>query len=256
MPDIIWKGKSSLFTAGVNTVLVEQPDSPEFNYGEVPTCTRKYKGLHSLCKSSALYSGTLGTGDMDGWTVKSSKVTRAPRQIGLLEVQWQMTGAIGSGGGEGGGGELQLPQDEYGLQPFDINPKIERHSIYADFDEEQWAEVRAVVDGTISDDRERFVASLTPLQTALVEKLHRGQENYYLAGWTYSWSTHHWDVPTLSAGGFLETPGGPLAGYLGSGIHWLRQADSLEFNGTTNKRTMTWIGGPVGHWDTDFYTTV
>jgi len=245
MPAIIWKGKSDLFTAGVNTVLVEQADSPEYVFGEKVTCVRKFKGLHSLCVSSAISRGAIGTGDMAGFWVTRSLVRRQARQIGELVIEYE---AYDSSSG------ASLPPDEYGLHPFEVNPKTEQHPLFASLTEAERELVRGWVDAPDPTTRATNKALVTgALAQQLGGKLLSGIETYYLAGWTYSWSLYSWSIPTVVDGGYVETPGGPLNGYLGSGVDWLRQADDLTFDGSNHKLTRTWLGGPTGQWDADLY---
>jgi hypothetical protein len=247
MPTIVWKGNPALFTAGVNTVLVEQPDSPLYTFDDLPTCVRRYRGLHSLCLSSGLYKGTLGTGAMAGWIVKKSTIKREAKQIGELTIDWQMLATAGESG------SLQLPADEFDLQPFEVNPKTEQHPFFSALDDEKRVAVRTVVDSEATKDRATKLAALDSLSLNLAQKLMKGRDSYYLAGWTYTWTTYSWDLPTAMAGGVIEAPAGPLAGYFVGTIDWLRQADSLQPTPTHFKLTKTWLGGPNGHWDTDLY---
>jgi hypothetical protein len=245
MPTIIWKGTSALFTAGVNTTLVEQPDSPEYTFGEKVSCVRKFRGLHSLALSSAPAHGALGSGTMAGFKVASSIVRRLPRQIGELTINYE---ANDSSSG------ASLPPDEYGLHPFEVNPKTEQHPLFLTLTEAEREAVRGWVDAPDPTTRAANKALVVgALAQQLGGKLLQGIETYYLAGWTYTWSLYSWSIPTVVDGGYVETPGGPLDGYLGTGVDWLRQADDLDFDGTKHKLTRTWLGGPTGHWDADLY---
>lgn len=247
MPSVIWKGRADLFTDGVNTTLLETPDSPQYTFGERTTCIRKFRGLHSLCLSSAVPRGAIGTGDMAGFYVSQCQVNRMPKQVGELIISYE---AYSSSSG------ATLPPDEYGLRPFEVNPKIERHPLFADLTDEEREDVRAWVDAPDPTTRAANKLLVTDATAQLLgQKLLKGLESYYLAGWTYSWSLYSWTIPTLTNGAYIETPGGPLAGYLGTGVDWLRQADDMEFDGFKYKLTRTWLGGPTGHWDTDIYPT-
>ncbi len=246
MPSIVWKGKADLFTGGVNTVLVEQPDSPEYVLGERVTCVRRYRGLHSLCVSSALAKGTLGSGSMSGYIVTQSVVKRLPKQIGELVISYE---ANASGSGQ------QLPPDEYSLKPFEVNPRIESHPAFSTLDEDDQEKVRAWIDAPDPATKAKLKLLVTDATAQLLgQKRLKGIETYYLAGWTYTWSLYSWTIPTLVDGGYIETPSGPLSGYLGSGLDWLRQADDLDYNGTHYKLTRAWLAGPSGHWDADLYS--
>jgi len=249
---IVWKGKSSLFTAGVNTVLVEAPDSPKYTFATPFTCIRKFTGLHSLCIASAPFPRSYGVGSMAGWMIKQSTVDRKPKQIGELTIEYVGAGGDSGGGGDPGPGAI-LPPDEYGLHPFEVNPKLEQHPLFASLDRATRAAVRTAVDSQTSATRDSSYTGLSTLAKKLADKLLEGKETYYLAGWTYTWSTYSWAIPGLTDGGTIETPGGPLASYLGTGVDWLRHADDLDFNGQHHKKTLTWLGGPAGHWDSELY---
>ena len=247
MPTVTWKGSSSYMTAGVNTTLVEQPNSPTYVFGEKTKCTRRFKGLHSLCLSSAPAKGALGSGAMTGYYVVQSTVTREPKQVGELVIEYE---AYASSSG------ATLPPDEFSLKPFETNPKLERNPFFATLTKDDLDQVRDCIenaDPALRLDVYNTLALSVPLAADLVDKLLAGQETYYLAGWTYSWSSYSWTIPTVSDGGTIETPGGPMTGLLGTGIDWLRQADDLDFDGSKYKLTKTWLGGPDGHWDTDLY---
>jgi hypothetical protein len=261
--DLVWKGKASLFTGDVNTVLVEDADSPQYNFGEKITCTRKYSGLHSLCLASALYKGISGIPanlppaygglDMTGWYVAKSTVNKRDKQIGHLIVEWE-----GPSYGFGSYPETTKP-DTWSLTPTDINPRIELHTRYAAFTKEERAAIRAWVDAPNEEDRDEALASLPAVVNSarlsmayeLGEKILSGQDSYYIAGWTYTWTSYYWAIPAVSDGGRIETPTGPMAGLLGTGLVWLRKADEADFDGTIYKLTRTWLG--ADKWDTDLY---
>lgn len=251
MPTVVWKGKSSLFTAGVNTTLVEQPDSPQYVLGEKAVCVRKFKGLHSLCISSAVGRGTLGTGSMSGWMVSKCTINRLPKQIGELVIEYE---AFASGSG-GPGGSLVLPPDEFDLNPFEINPRIERNPYFNDLDSDMRKKVEIAVQSRKSLGSPEYDA-LNALGLILAAKITKGIETYYKVGWTYTWTTYSWDEPaSVDGGGYIDSPAGPLSSLLSgaSGYDWLRQADVLTNNGSYYKLTQSWMGANDGHWDTDLY---
>jgi hypothetical protein len=95
----------------------------------------------------------------------------------------------------------------------------------------------------------------TAVMNMLIEKLTKGQETYYLAGLKYTWTRHFYDPQAINRGGYIEQPGGPLAGYLPYDFDWLRNCDRQQPVGTGGvyKVTYSWVGGPSGHWDRDLY---
>jgi hypothetical protein len=249
---ISWSGNPSLFTGGVNTVLVEQPDSPIYEFTRTTAkCTRKFRGLHSLCLSDALSPGTVGSGDMSGWIVSKSTINRLPKQIGELVIEYDATAAGGAGG------VAVLPLDEYDLQPFEINPRTEQNPFFNDLTADERADVRRAVDSQDDAVRSTKYAALGTLAKKLADKLIAGRDSFYLAGWTYTWSSYSWDLPdTIDNGGYIAAPGGPLETLIASNssVTWLRQCDHLEWTGHCYKITRTWLGAPNGHWDTDLYS--
>jgi hypothetical protein len=90
---------------------------------------------------------------------------------------------------------------------------------------------------------------------SLLGKLQKGEESYYLTGYRYSYEIFSYTEPTLTDGGIIGTPGGPVSA-LPADMAWLRLADKLEpagVNGSMYKQTINWLGGPNGYWDSDLY---
>jgi hypothetical protein len=251
MPEIIWKGRSDLFTDGENTTLLEAPDSPQWIFGDKIRCIRKYRGLHSLCFASAPFKGTAGSGAMAGLVVAQSTVNRMPKQVGELVIEWH-------GAGEQTG--QQLTPDTYGLMPTEVNPSLQSHPYFSTLTESHVSLVNAWVSASTAlarSESKAKVLAITPTETKnlavkLGEKMIRGQDSYYLAGWTYTWTSYWWTLPTVNDGGSIETPGGPLAGLLGSSLAWLRLADEHDFDGTQHRLTRAWRG--VDAIDSDLYS--
>lgn len=237
---------------GPVTALVELPDSPVWEFGDVVTQTRSYKGLHSFCLQEAgqnLLKNTLGAGDFAGFKVVRTRVTRERGDVGKLEVVWASwtTEATGSA----------LPEDEFAVIPENLSPRIEKHELFSSLDTEQLALVHDAVQGATEEARQEawdeLVAQGNVFATDLVEKLERGQESYYLCALRYVWVTHSWTLPTIDRGGYVQAPLGPLAGYFVSDIDWLREADDLQYQNGIYRWTRSWLGGPLGHWDLDLY---
>lgn len=119
------------------------------------------------------------------------------------------------------------------------------------------------------------------LALKLVRVLQKGAETFYLAGWKVSWSQYSYLPPKLNPGGYIEDPvleGGlpsifwssDASGSLTSniltaysalvnptfyedGFSWLRQADDLDLQRTWMRVTHSWIGGPLGRWQSELY---
>lgn len=239
MPDPDWRGPTNQ--------LIEDPTSPQITYADKATRVRTYRGLHSLCVASALPKGTVGTGDEAGYIVASSVVTRERGRIGRLVITWE---AGGEGGGDSG---VSLPPDEFSFSPFELNPPLSYHSRYSSLTSDQVKAVLKALQASL-DGSDTFRASFTSLQRELLEKMERGRESFYLAGIRYSWTSYLWfGSGTVTTGGFVEIPGGPLTAFFPAGIQFLRIADELTWTGQYFRYTRNWLGGPAGHWDTDIY---
>lgn len=124
----------------------------------------------------------------------------------------------------------------------------------------------------------------------IIQKYWRGEDTPYIVGYQITWSSFYFRPPYLNPGGYVEDPifdaNPQLPNYfwspdypptantifdflaainpqcysdsgLSSGvpvISWLRKADELEYERTWFKISRTWIGSPVGFWDTELYT--
>lgn len=254
---VIWKGPTN--------ALVEVPESGQIIAGDRVRYTRIYKGLKALCISSQPARGTFGSGEMAGWVVNQSTVTNERGGIGKLSIEWEAGGAYATS---------PLPVGAPSLDPEELYPKIERNSYFlgssgvggapttpvsydtlqlaynAVYNSKQSGSANAydAGSGLAGDQKKHF--------DKLLEKLLRGEETFYLAGWRYTYEVFSYSLPTAFRGATVQTPDGPLSGALPGGVDWLRLADKLEpagVNGSMWKLTRTWLGGPAGHWDDDIY---
>jgi len=237
-------------TIGVTDTLVEAPHSPSTVLGERTVRTRIYRGKYSLCAASALPRGTLGTGAEAGFIVDECTYSRERGDQGVLTIRW-LAGA-GAGGAEG-----TLPDDEYSLEPFSVNPPVEKFPAFDVLTEEEisWCLIAAM--GSTPDERDEAVEWVFKNGTAGAQELLRlkrhGVQSYYLAGLKYKWTSYSWTAPECTRGGFIEVPGGPLADKLPAQMSWLRESDSLAWTGSAFRRERSWVGGPNGHWDDFLY---
>lgn len=118
----------------------------------------------------------------------------------------------------------------------------------------------------------------------IIQKYWLGIETPYIAGWQITYSKYHWTPPQLHPGGVIDNPfetvdeqflyddngdsifkqmaalnpqcysdNGKAEG--NTSISWLRKADTVTFERTFYRQDMTWIGSPVGYWDTDLFGT-
>ena len=233
------------------STLVEQPDSGKLDLGDALTYQQIFKCQpYSYALSSGLLfpKGTAGSGATAGMIVRTTSVRKERGNIGVLEINWAAhTGAAA----------WTLPPDRYGCKPMDLNPRIESHRMYNGLTDQEFDQVRAANNaGSYSERTEAAKKITTPLATALLAKLRQGCESYYLPAFEYTWTFASFTAPTLNRGGYIESPGGPLAGNLPGGQTWLRKADELEYNDWFFRITRTWIGAPADDkhfWDRDLY---
>jgi hypothetical protein len=228
------------------TDFVEMPDSPAYHFGEKPTLTRRWRGTYAQ-----IIAQMPAIGSVDGsWTVRSVDPQKQPGDQGMVSVTYEGTGA--------GVGDNTLPADEADLQGSDMSPRLERHPRYAPITEAGMKLVRTAVDSPEQALADAALAELSgsALALELIEKLLRGQETYYLASYTYTWTSFSWTFPVATPAGKRQAPLGPYAAYLapltGAGWSWLRVADNVYGTGMY-RTTRVWMGAPGGHWDEDIY---
>ncbi len=125
----------------------------------------------------------------------------------------------------------------------------------------------------------------------IIQKVWRGLSEPYIVGWELQWSSYHFIHPYLHPGGIIQEPlfEGQIPEYLWSTtfppsgtltyspfswmawynpqcyssdgtrsgstvISWLRKADEVYRERTWFKKTRTWWGTVVGHWDAELCT--
>lgn len=266
----LWRGTTLLF-GGVDTGTLVAGDRVRF--------TDVLYGPISLCYASQPPRGAFGTSNFNsiginrtGWVVNQSTVSNQRGGIGKLTIEWEAGGAYAT---------MALPVGNFSLKPQELYPKIERAGCFAGITAMTLNIVyNAVYSATnssgnmlggesllttqIADTKNGYNSTTAPVQLALAQKLLgkllKGEETFYLAGWRYTYEEFSYTRPTVSNGGIIGTPGGPLAGGLPSGVAWLRLADDLDpagVAGSMYKLNVNWLGGPVfggvGYWDTDVY---
>ena len=137
------------------------------------------------------------------------------------------------------------------------------------------------VDPLYSDEKNLAYAAAQEIIT----KLWLQEDSPYVIGYRVTWSQYYFRPPFLNPGGYTEDPilEGGLPAYFGSpdwdyststifdniaddnpqcyadasgnpSISWMRQADEIDYQRTWFRITRTWIGAPVGNWDTQLYT--
>jgi len=246
----VWKG----FTTGGSPVVsgIEQIGE-EVVFAETFLRTRMFRGFFDALKQEVKAPGTI----FDGMLVKQSSVKRESGSVGILTVQTQV-------GSDDYGDWVTLPADEADLDPVELNPRIERHPIFADLLPAEVELVRVAFESQSLDGRntaENALKSVTEsrrdIAKKLLNKLRCGQEYYKLYGYRYTWATHYWAAPYVEMQSLLEQPGGPFEAVIDAmPFTWLREADKLSLvqNGRVHKLTSSWLGAPTAHWDPDLYS--
>jgi hypothetical protein len=210
-----------------------------------------YHGTRAQCEASVVAWGAYGTGALANYTCDRCAVIPQKGDAARMEITWLRP----AGGGGGGGGDV-LPPDEYDLVPDDASPRIERHSKFKTMTGLQRRKAIDVAtksyEPTEAGEAQRAAEynAMTELQRLLYDKIAEGHETFYFSGWRYTWTAYSWVVLPLVGGGYVESPGGPLAGFISSGV-WLRLKDSLSVRNGIFAITHTWLGAEA--WDEDIY---
>ncbi len=254
---LIWKGPTN--------ALVATPDSGGCVVTDRIRATDVWMGTYAQCLANLIARGTFGSGSRSGWVVNQATVSRQRGGIGKLVIEWEAGGAYATN---------PLPVGSPKLTPQELYPKIERNSYFLGTSGVGGAPTTPIAYATLqiaynalynatqtgSAGAATTGSALTGDQllhyNKLLAKLLRGEETYYLAGWRYTYEIYSYTLPALFRGAIPQTPGGPLAGSLPGGLSWLRLADDLDPAGVAGsmwKRTLSYLGGPNGQWDTDIY---
>lgn len=310
---VLFKNDVAAFT-GLPYFFEELPDSPQIERGEQTTITHRFRcdDVTGKVYISGLQRGQLLT-DSDGNLTKvlSSSLDRQKGDYWILTVVAEGVAGIDTGDGVSA---LDVPPDEFGVETLEFNPSIYRHPRYitvANYNLDASGDVidsdivtgpqiigwiNAAVNfpqlgsqteayGQINSDN---IADEDVLALAfeLLQKVRKGIDTFYMAGFKVTYSSYYYFPPDLNPGGYIEDPvaSGNLPSYFwsndGSGdsttnifttlaknvapalyldntgnvnISWLRQADYLTYQRTWFKLTSTWIGAPYGTWDANLY---
>lgn len=242
MPTVIWRGI---------TALTEQPNSPEWQFGETITCHRTYRGPYSVCLSAAPGRGALGTGQTAGLAVSQSTVRRERGSIGVLEIEFGTNGTPIA--------NVPLPPDTEKIQGDRQEFSLAQHPLFAPLPKGTLQDITSIIEYGSESDNFKAVAlrllnlnpTLKPLADKLALKLIRGQSHFLEYSPTYLRTSFHWEAPVnLSAGNKIETPV-TINLFLPTGFLWLREADSVDFDGTFYRLEQKWIGSKEA--DPDIY---
>jgi hypothetical protein len=187
---------TALWIPSTPTDLIEQPNSPEWNFTDKISVTKTYRGPMALCISSCPFKGTLGTDTLAGYWVTTAKVTQEPGGIGVLQIVWEAYGIV-----EGQGVAPQVPPDEYSIEPFENNPDIRKNPRYSSLTSDEFDSVDSFLNSGAK------ASGLSDLANELLVNLRRGESNFYQAALRYSWTQSFFSISgTVSVGGFIETP--------------------------------------------------
>ena len=213
------------------------------------TETRIYIGTYAVAAAAQKAYGTIGTGDLSGYLIKSSTVEPMRGLLGKLVDVWS------AGGEDGNPSTNPLPSDQVSVSGTNQSPKTERNPRYLSLETiaGELERVETAIKGSAQGQRDAAYSALSATGQELVDKIRRGNESYYLASLSYSWVTHSYTLPTMYRGGWVEAPGGPLAGYFVGDIAWLRTSDDLQYSNGIWALTRTWLGADA--WDADLYST-
>ncbi len=225
------------------------PDSGAIEIGQKNKYQEIIEGTYTSCYSRLLARGSTATILGGSWILASCRLTREKAGKGRIERNWESA--------------VYLPPDSAGLQPENLNPRIERHPLFAALTPDDFATVQSAVQAWNQTARAAALSSFGNLSNpnlanSLYTKLRNGEETYYLSAQRYTWTTYFAYPVTghLNPGGYAETPGGPFINNLPYGFAWLRESDSMDFVSdlqTMVKLTRSWLGAPNGQWDPDLY---
>ena len=145
-----------------------------------------------------------------------------------------------------------LPQTTQALTFEVIERALTSHPIFASLTKETLVYVNTILE-TAKDNPSHADALVRigglpgaqeQLAYKLIEKLERGQSHYQVSSTIFTRSTFFWTAPSsVSAGNVRQTPSTPGL-TLPSGVDWLRQGDSVSFNGSIWERVERYIGAP------------
>lgn len=230
---VLWRG---------TTALVEAPTSPEVTINEKVVMVRTWEGPHALCWASAPFRGALGTGLSAGLRVTESRVARRKGTIGTLSVRYESSGQPSG---------ASLPPNDEGLSFQELDRGMRDHPQFNTLSRVEQGYVRTVVETSDTDNAHQDallrIAALTggkeQLCYRLVELIQKDITHFRAWFPKYSRVIYSWNPPaSTSAGGFVQTPPNPAVA-LPAGVTWLREGDSVNFDGTHYRHEQRWTGG-------------
>ncbi len=234
-PPIIWRGLRTL---------LEQSNSPSITFGEEIRMTRIFRAPYSVALGSAPGKGALGVGAAAGLRVREATVQHEKAGIGLLTIEYE---SIPGQPYE----NVPLPPTTEQLERSSNEFSVTSHPLFASLDDRTLSNVNTLINTAPSDplNEQAFeeLATLPQPQKAtsenLYRKLRKGITFYRQYPPEFVRTSYHWDEPlNPSGGGYIETPV-PFLINIPAGFQWLREADSVEHNGTFYVLREKWTGG-------------
>jgi hypothetical protein len=228
--------------------LKEAPNSGRVELGEQQRYFQIFVGKYTDCLAAVVYKGTVGSGGViDGLIAENCTVDKTRGEAAALTITWL-----------GFGGATNLPADTFSLQPSEQNPNMETHPHFATVvsDPVQLAKIRSAgLVASSAESQSSYDDLSDPDEVLLADLLRNGHTNFYDAAFRYQWTIHFFSLPTLSRGGFIDTPGGPLAATIsGLSLDCLREADALDYDNGIYKLTRSWLCGAGGKWPSPPYS--
>lgn len=240
--------------------LSEYPDSPQWDFDEITTCTRRFHGPRALVWACTPNYGQLGTGAQAGMTVRRAR--SKPTGDGS---EWELT-IVWEGSKRPDGNPPEPPQPEFAIEYDVFNQGMMKHP--------RW--ILKFTDKTNDIGRKRKEAIYNLLKNPPADD-EAAAENE--ARWIYTPGEPNYDelvhecyrrmaeremtfkcyVPTVritsytieppqpSAGGFIQNPPDDIVEIpqspWGEWV-WIRNADRLSFNRSWWMLTQSWTGRP------------
>jgi len=233
------------YSPSLSTQLIERSDSGVWEIGTLTRRTQILEGKLALAIAAVPGRGWLGSGSYAGWIVDSATLT-PDKGRAVLVIRY--SAAVGSSG-------VPLPEDEWRVEMFEDNPRLERHPRYSGLSASDLEDVQTALQSHDDAERASAYTGLSATGKELVDKIRKGQESYYRAAARYSWTESDYVAPPTTIGGYIESPYGPGAPYVAPSYSWLRLADSIDYLNGLYRTTRVWLGGPSGHWDADIYAS-
>lgn len=230
----------------------EQPNSPRVTLSATPTATRVYIGGWDEILEFYPAPGSIDftiPGFGWGWIVASFTVEKMSGHRAKLTVEYA---------GIATGSPIALPTNEASITTERFERATADHPFFSALTEKQRHALQVLLDTTETEDAGKYKAAkvivdASPLAGKLYAKLKSGDTHTYNYSAVYRLQVHSYTAPfNLTMGGFREqAPFFPIVPP--SGVSWLRESDSVSFNGSYWTVERKWIGAPDGEWDPDLY---